>query len=124
LIEVQRTNKPLYRAYLLKETLAGILDLGRVDLARKRLAEWCRWAMRSRLEPFKKLAGTIRTHTEGILAYVETKLSNGRTEGISGKIRTITRRSFGFHSAASLIALIFLCCSGLTLSPVLKTPRV
>ena len=32
---------------------------------------------------------------------------------MNGKIRTITRRSYGFHSASNLIALIFLCCSGI-----------
>lgn len=116
--EVQRTNQPLYRAYLLKETLAAILDGRQVNVARRKLLEWTDWAARSRLRPFCKLAGTVRSHLEGILAYVATGLSNGRTEGLNGKIRTITRRSFGFHSAASLIALIFLCCSGITLLPV------
>ena len=118
--EVQKTNRPLYRAYLLKETLAKILDGGQVNIARKKLLEWTGWAARSRLPPFKKLARTVRSHLEGIVAYVATGLSNGRSEGINGKIRTITRRSFGFHGAASLIALIFLCCSGLTLLPVHK----
>ena len=116
--EVQKTNRPLYRAYLLKETLAAILDRGQVNVARQKLLEWIDWAARSRLPPFCKLARTARDHLEGILAYVATGLSNGRSEGLNGKIRTITRRSFGFHSAASLIALIFLCCSGITLLPV------
>jgi transposase len=122
LITIQRTNRPLYRAYLLKESLAGILDLPRVAAARSRLTEWCRWAARSRLAPFQRLATTIRTHAAGILAYVASGLSNGRTEGLNGKIRTITRRSFGFHRAQSLIGLIFLCCSGLVLTPVVKAP--
>jgi transposase len=116
--EVQKTNRRLYRAYLLKETLAGILDGRQVNVARTKLLEWIDWAARSRLRPFCKLARTVRRHLEGILAYVATGLSNGRTEGLNGKIRTITRRSFGFHSATSLIALIFLCCSGITLLPV------
>ena len=116
--EVQRTNRPLYRAYLLKETLAQILDGRQVNVARKKLLEWTDWAARSRLPPFQKLGRTVVAHLEGILAYVATGLSNGRTEGLNGKIRTITRRSFGFHSASSLIALIFLCCSGITLLPV------
>ena len=73
---------------------------------------------RARLRPFKKLAHTVRDRLAGILAYVATGLSNGRTEGLNGKIRTITRRSFGFHGPTSLIALIFLCCSGITLLPV------
>ena len=116
--EVQKANQPLYRAYMLKETLAAILDGRQVNVARKKLLEWIGWAARSRLAPFRKLARTVRGHLEGILAYVATGLSNGRTEGLNGKIRTITRRSYGFHSAQSLIALIFLCCSGITLQPV------
>ncbi len=114
---VQWTNRPLYRAYLLKETLARILDGGQVNVARDKLLEWIAWATRSRLPPFRRVARTIKKHLEGIVAYVATGLSSGRSEGLNGKIRTITRRSFGFHSASSLIALIKLCCGGLTLSP-------
>jgi transposase len=117
LTQVQRTNRPLYRAYLLKETLAKILDGGQVNVARDRLLDWIGWASRSRLPPFRKVARTIKQHVEGIVAYVATGLNSGRSEGLNGKIRTITRRSFGFHSASSLIALITLCCGGLTLSP-------
>jgi len=51
---------------------------------------------------------------------VATGLNNGRTEGLNGKIRVITRRAYGFHSATALISLIFLCCSGLSLNPVFK----
>ena len=120
--EVERVNKPLYRAYLLKETLAAILDRSQINVARRKLGEWVDWATRSRLTPFIKLARTIKKHTEGILGYVQTRLSNGLVEGLNGKIRTLTRRAYGFHSASSLIALIFLCCSGITLYPVQKRP--
>jgi transposase len=124
LAEVQATNRPLYRAYLLKETLASVLDGRQVNVARRRLGEWVNWAARSKLEPFVKVARTLREHFEGILAYVATGLSNGRSEGTNGKVRTITRRAYGFHSAQSLIALIFLCCSHLTLLPARTYPPV
>lgn len=117
LVEVQRVNRRLYRAYLLKETLAAILDRRQAHVARAKLLEWTRWAMRSQLAPFAKTARTIAAHLDGIVAYVATGLSNGRAEGTNGKIRTITRRSFGLHSAWSLIGMIFLCCSGLALRP-------
>ena len=120
LSSVQRVNKPLYRAYLLKETLAGVLDRRQVNVARVKLQEWTSWATRSRLRPFQRLARTVKSHAEGILAYVATGLSNGRAEGLNGKVRTITRRAFGFHGAPSLIALIFLCCSGITVSLPLR----
>jgi transposase len=122
LAQLQRTNKPIYRAYLLKEGLAGILDGLDVDVARVKLHDWIGWAARSHLEPFTKLARTVKEHFEGILAYIPLRLNNGRTEGMNGKIRTITRRSYGFHSASNLIAMIFLCCSGISLLPVLKLP--
>ena len=120
LSEVRRVNGPIYRAYLMKETLAEILDGRQINVARTKLTEWISWATHSHLKPFEKLARTVKSHFEGILAYVQTRRSNGRTEGMNGKIRTITRRSFGFHSASNLIALIYLCCSGISLLPVLK----
>ena len=122
LSSLQRDNKRLYRAYLLKEALVGVLDCRYEVLARKKLDEWVRWARRSRLEPFKRVAATVRDHAEGILAYVRSGLSNGRTEGLNGKARTLTRRSYGFHSAHGLIGLLMLCCSGIHLEPVHHWP--
>jgi transposase len=118
LTDVQPTNRPLYRAYLLKETLARILDGAQVNVAREKLFDWIAWATRSRLPPFRRVARTIKKYIEGIVAYCATGLNSGRSEGLNGKIRTITRRSFGFHSASSLIALITLCCGRIALSPV------
>lgn len=122
LAALQRDNKRLYRAYLLKDSLVRVLDCKDEWLARTKLDQWIRWARRSRLEPFKRVAATIRQHTEGIIAYVTSGLSNGRTEGLNGKTRTITRRSFGFHGAHGLIALIMLCCGGINLDPVHHWP--
>lgn len=119
---VQRRNRKLYRGYLLKESLAHILDGRQPGVARSRLHDWISWATHSRLAPFQKVARTIAKHLDGIVGYVATRLSNGPTEGLNGKVRTITRRAYGFHSARSLIGLIFLCCSGITLMPIRTTP--
>lgn len=119
---VQRANRALYRAYLLKETLAGVLDGRQPNVARTKLLEWIAWASRSRLAPFRKVARTLKRHLEGIVDYVRTGLSNGRTEGLLGKARVITKRSYGLHSPYSLIGLIMLCCSGLTLTPAFRGP--
>jgi transposase len=119
---VQRLNRPLYRGYLLKETFADILDRRQVHVAQEKLEEWISWASRSRLAPFVKVARTIQAHIDGVLAYVATGLNNGRSEGLNGKIRTLTRRALGFHDPRSLIGYIFLCCSGINLSPVHRVP--
>lgn len=114
---LQRVNTRIYRAYLLKESLLAVLDRRQVNVAAKKLDEWISWAKHSMLQPFVRLANTIATHREGILAYVHTRLNNGPLEARNGKVRTITRRSFGFHSASSLIAMLFLCCGGIHLEP-------
>jgi transposase len=113
--EVQQANKPLYRAFLLKEELRLLYHLDDPTLAPDHLDAWLTWASRSRLEPFVKLARTIRRHRDGILAAIRLKLTNGRLEGRNSRIRLISHRSFGFHSAGPLIALVYLCCTGITL---------
>jgi transposase len=124
LAQVQISNRPLYRAYLLKDTLASILDSRQYYVARDQLHGWLAWASRSKLAPFVRVARTIRKHLHGILAYLNTRLSNGRSEGLNGKVRVITRRSYGLHSAKNLIALLFLCCSLPALTPVNVLPNV
>ena len=119
LAEVQRNNKQLYRAYLLKETLAKALDYRQPKRAREALDEWLALASRSALKPFIKVARTIRKHKEGILAYISDRLTNGLAEGMNNRIRVISRRAFGFHSAGPLIAMIFLCCGHIELKPAL-----
>ena len=116
---VQRTNAPVYRAYLLKETLAQALDYRQPARAARALEEWLSWASRSRLKPFVRTARTIRKHFDGILAYVSERLTNAFLEGMNNRIRMIAHRAYGFHSAPALIAMIFLCCSGITLEPPL-----
>jgi transposase len=122
LSEVQHTNQRLYRAYLLKETLAKALEYRQPWRAERALREWLAWASRSRLKPFVRAARTIRKHLSGILAYIRTRLSNGLVEGLNGKTRMIVRRAYGFHSPTALIAMIFLTCGGLQLDPPLPTP--
>jgi transposase len=62
----------------------------------------------------------LRTPRAGILAAMRVRLSNGRLEGLNSRVRLISHRSFGFHSAAPLIALIYFCCSGITIDLPLR----
>ena len=121
--DIEEQNQPIYRAYLLKESLAAILDGRQINVARRKLDQWLGWARGSELPAFVRVAGTIEKHREGILAYVRTRLNNGRVEGLNGKARVITRRAFGFHSASSLIAMLFLCCGGVETHPCHIVPH-
>jgi transposase len=112
LAEVARLNSRVYRAYLLKEELRALYRCG-PRAAERHLTAWVSWATRSRLQPFVKLARTIQRHREGILAAIRLGLSNGRLEGLNNKIGVIKHRAYGFHSAAALIAMIYLCAGNL-----------
>ena len=48
-------------------------------------------------------------------AILSERITNGLAEGVNNKIRLLSHRAFGFHSAPPLIATIFLCCGGITL---------
>ena len=117
--EIQRSNRSLYRAYLLKEALAHLLGYQQAGRAKKALKEWLGWASRSRLRPFVRVARTIRKYRDGVLAYIDFRLTNGPVEGINNRLRTVARRAFGFHSAQALISMLFLCCSNIELAPTL-----
>ena len=108
-------NRRLYRAFLLREELRLLYHLPDPALAPAHLDAWLAWAARSRLRPFVRLARTLRSHRDGILAAIRLGLSNGRLEGLNSKIRLISHRAFGFHSADPLIALVYLCCAGITI---------
>jgi len=114
---IERSNKPLYRAYLLKEALATALGYHQLWRMKEALQDFLRWAARSRLKPFIKLARTIRKHFDGIVAYAKERMTNGIVEGINNRLRMIARRAYGFHSPEALIAMLFLCCGGIKLHP-------
>ena len=122
LAQLERTNRRLFRAHMLKESLAAILDGRQINVARERLELWIDEARRSRLRHFVRVARTIEKHLDGILEYIRSRLTNGPTEGLNGKVRTITRRAYGFHSAAALISMIFLCCGGVHVTPAFSMP--
>ena len=115
LAEVVLTNKAMYRAFLLYGELRYIYRLPK-DEAPERLDAWLAWASRSRLKPFIKLARTIRKHKAGVLAAIELGLSNGRLEALNSKVRLLSHRAYGFHSADALIAMIYLCCAGIQIA--------
>ena len=68
--------------------------------AGKFLDEWCRQTMRSRIEPMKKIARSLRNHRELILNYFRAQklLSSGVVEGLNNKAKVTMRKSYGFRT--------------------------
>ena len=112
LADIARINKPLYRAYLLKEQLREVFRLP-FRAAVALLDHWLAWARRSRLPPFVRLARSIRDHHATIATTLRFGLSNARVEAVNTRIRLLTRIAFGFHSATPLIGMVLLALGGL-----------
>ena len=110
LAEVVLTNKRMYRAFLLSTASCATSTS---SPGRKRPSAWRVARVGSRLKPFIKLARTIRKHKAGVFAAIELSLSNGRLEALNSKVRLISHRAYGFHSADALIAMVYLCCAGI-----------
>jgi transposase len=102
--DLLRYNLKSVRAYLLKEAFQQLWDYDSPAWAGKFLDEWCRHVMRSRIEPMKKIARTLRRHRELILNYFHAQklLSSGVVEGLNNKAKVTMRRSYGFRTFRAL----------------------
>lgn len=116
--EQVRGNRKLFRAMLLKDDFMDLYTYQREGWARRFLDGWLRRAMYSKIEPIKKVARMIRNHLDGVVGWVGWQISNGRLEGMNNRIRLLSHRSFGLHSAEALISLVYLCCGGLELQSI------
>jgi transposase len=112
LAEIAQVNKPLYRAYLLKEQLREVFKIKGIH-GIVLFDKWRAWARRSKIAPFVELAKNIKHHRTGIVATLAEGLTNARVEAMNTKLRLITRIAFGFHSPEPMIALAMLRLGGL-----------
>lgn len=88
------------RAWMLKETFQDFWRYRGLNWAAAFLDVWCTRALRSRIEPMKKVARMLRNHEELLLNWFRAKgeISSGAVEGLNNKIRVVTRRSYGFRT--------------------------
>jgi transposase len=97
------------RAWELKETFAHFWRYRSVTWAGAFLDYWTWRAMRSRLEPMKKVARMLRAHESLLLNWFRAKgeISAGAVEGLNNKIRVMTRRSYGFRTFEAMEVALY-----------------
>jgi transposase len=98
--DLLRYNLQTVRAYLLKEDFQQFWSYNSPVWAGKFLDFWCHQVMRSRLEPMKQFARTLREHRELLLNYFKARkeFSSGVVEGLNNKAKVVMRRSYGFRT--------------------------
>jgi len=105
------------RAWALKESLRRLWDYTYVGAARTFFARWYGWAMRSRLEPMKRVARMLKTHLDNILTYLPHRITNAVTEGLNAKIQWIKVGARGYRNRDAFKMAIYFHCGGLDLEP-------
>ena len=93
-------NLKSVRAYLLKEEFQLFWEYKSPAWAAKFLDAWCQRAMRSRIEPVKKFARTVRAHRQLLLNYFKAKkqFSSGVIEGLNNKAKVTLRKAYGYRT--------------------------
>ena len=97
------------RAWRLKESLRELFQTAANSKEASTLLDsWYSWARRSRLEPFKQLANTLKDHRPGILKGFDSKLSNGYVEGFNSLIQAAKAKARGYRKPKNLITIAYL----------------
>ena len=85
---------------MLKETFQDFWRYRSLTWASAFLDVWCARALRSRIEPMRKVARMLRTHQHLLFNWfrAQGEISSGAVEGLNNKILVVTRRSYGFRT--------------------------
>jgi len=114
----QATTKRTARAWLYKEQLREILDRKQVNVVRNMLTQWATNVMRSKVEPMKAVAKMIRNHLDGIVAWTQTRQTNGFLEAINGLFQAAKRKARGYGNSSTIRTVIFLLAGKLDFSKI------
>ena len=114
---LQRSALKSARAWRLRMALREVYARARqhnsAQQAAGDLAAWTSWARRCRLEPFKKLATTIKDRFDAVVRGMLDHRSNAFVESMNGQLQQAKRAARGYRTAKNFIAIAYLRLSGL-----------
>jgi len=114
---LQKNDLRTGRAWALKENFRYFWDCEGEAAGKSFFDGWYSWAIRSRLEPIKKVATMLKSHLPGLLSYFSHYVSNALAEGFNSKIQSIKSAARGFRSFKNYRLRILFYCGKLDLMP-------
>ena len=106
------------RAWHYREQLCDILTRKQPNVVHLLLNRWCSNVLRSKVEPMKEVAEMVRSHLEGILAWVTSRQTNGFLEAINGLFQAAKRKARGYGRFRTIRMIIFLIAGKLHFSRI------
>ena len=116
--ELLKENLKTARAWFHKENFGGFWEQEGAWAAEGYFKRWYAAAIRSRLDPMKKVARTLKAHLANLLNYFSYPITNAVTEGLNSKIQQLKANARGFRSFANYRMRILFFCGKLDLLPV------
>jgi transposase len=104
----EAASKRTARAWLYREHLREILERKQINIVSAMLKTWCTNVLRSKVEPMKDVARMIRTHFDGIVAWAQTRQTNGFIEALNGLFQAAKRKARGYKRFETMRTVLFL----------------
>jgi len=113
---LNQLNLKTSRAWCIKENFTQFWSYSYKGAAKRFFKAWSNNAMRSRLEPLKKVVKMLRRHEEGLLNFSQHRISNACAEGFNSAIQLIKANARGFRNFINYRARILFHCGKLDLA--------
>jgi transposase len=107
--QILQWNLKTVRAYILVDGLEAMWAYRSPTYAGRFLDAWCRRVMRSRIEPIKRVARSLRTHREPILNWFRAKkqYNSGIVEGKNSRVKLRLRKASGFRTFTAMEVALY-----------------
>ena len=111
-------TKRTARAWLYREGLRAILDRKQINVVAAMLKQWCTNVSRSKVAPMKDVARMIRRHFDGIVAWTQTRQTNGFIEALNGLFQAAKRKARGYTRFATMRTVLYLIAGKLDFTSI------
>jgi len=117
-IQLSGLNLKTMKALNIREAFQQIYQAPTPQLFDKLLRKWYFWATHSRIEPIKEAAYTIQRHWEGVVNWIDYKISNGILEGFNSIFQAAKNKARGYQRSDTIKAVIYLLTGKLDFSKI------
>jgi len=115
-VELSKQYPKTGRAFRMVQSIDDMYKCNDIKEAESVFKKMISWLKRSRLEPMKEVANTLKKHKQSILGYFYHRITNAIAEGINSLIQSAKRRARGFRTVEGYTAMIYLVVGKLNLS--------
>jgi transposase len=116
-----REHAKIGRALAIRDYLADTWNYAGKQEADEHLKAVISWCARSRMEPFVKLARSLKAHMEGILGYFKNYTTSAAIEAVNGLLQLARRRARGYRNFANFQAIAYWIAGGLEIPGPVNT---